>query len=128
CVLWLHGFVDYFFHSHVAHAFDRAGLRFFALDLRRYGRSLRPANRPCYATRADEYFLEISAALEELSQGRQVGLFAHSTGGLIAAVYAARGPRADLVSRLVLNSPFLKFPTSFVEEVKLRVATLLAPV
>ena len=39
-VLYLHGWNDYFFQTHVADAFSAAGFAFYALDLRRYGRSL----------------------------------------------------------------------------------------
>src|SRR5687768_3536362 len=38
-VLYLHGFIDYFFQRHVAEAFNGAGYDFYALDLRKYGRS-----------------------------------------------------------------------------------------
>src|SRR5690606_36880573 len=39
-VLYVHGFVDYFFHPHVAAALAGRGYAFYALDLRAYGRSL----------------------------------------------------------------------------------------
>ena len=37
----MHGFVDYFFQTHLADFFVDRGWDFYALDLRRYGRSLR---------------------------------------------------------------------------------------
>ena len=39
-VLYVHGFVDYFFQTHLADFFLGAGLDFYALDLRKYGRSM----------------------------------------------------------------------------------------
>lgn len=110
-VLYLHGFVDYFFQVHVARAFEQAGFRFFALDLRRHGRSLRPGNRPCYARRVDEFFDEIDWAIETVRSQGSLTIVAHSTGSLIASLYALRGAKRGSIARLVLNSPFLRFPT-----------------
>lgn len=39
-VLYVHGFVDYFFQTHLADAFEEHGYTFYAIDLRGYGRSL----------------------------------------------------------------------------------------
>jgi alpha-beta hydrolase superfamily lysophospholipase len=110
-VLYLHGFVDYFFQAHLARAFEQAGFRFFALDLRRHGRSIRPGNRPCYARHIDEFFEEIDWAIDVVGRGAPLSLVAHSTGGLIASLYASRGKRRASIARLLLNSPFLRFPT-----------------
>jgi pimeloyl-ACP methyl ester carboxylesterase len=41
-VLYLHGYNDYFFQTHVADFFVERGFDFYALDLRKYGRSLQP--------------------------------------------------------------------------------------
>ena len=38
-VLYVHGWSDYFFQTHLAEAFEDWGYDFYALDLRRYGRS-----------------------------------------------------------------------------------------
>lgn len=121
-VLYLHGFVDYFFQTHVAEAFRAAGHRFFALDLRRYGRSLQPTHRPNYARQVSEYDEEISAAIEFAGGGGPVTLLAHSTGGLIASLYAKHGNQRSRVQRLILNSPFFRFPTRGWLEFKLRFA------
>ena len=45
-VLYLHGFIDYFFQSHLADAFNGAGYNFYALDLRKHGRSLGRGGAP----------------------------------------------------------------------------------
>ncbi len=127
-IIYLHGFIDYFFHTHVAEAFERAGFRFAALDLRRYGRSLRANNRPNYATRIDDYFPEISAAIEVVGQGNPVMLVAHSTGALAAAIYSKRGPKVSQIQGLIFNSPFLKFPTTPYLQIKLEAARLLGKI
>lgn len=119
-VLYIHGYVDYFLQPHLADYFDQApgpqpsrpGCDFFALDLRRYGRSLDSGERyPNFATNLDEYFPEITTALDTIAAERYpfVLLNGHSTGGLIAARYLQSGPRGGLVNAVFLNSPFLDF-------------------
>ena len=39
-VLYLHGYIDYFFQTHMAERFAGEEWNFYALDLRKYGRSL----------------------------------------------------------------------------------------
>ncbi len=47
-VLYVHGWSDYFFQKRLARFWTGRGARFFALDLRKYGRSLRPGQTPGY--------------------------------------------------------------------------------
>src|SRR3569833_4685241 len=47
-VLYVHGFVDYFFQSHLADFYVERGYSFYALDLRKYGRSLLPHQTPFF--------------------------------------------------------------------------------
>lgn len=110
-VLYLHGFVDYFFQSHLAESFEAAGFRFYALDLRRHGRSIRPMNRANFALSIDDYFDELGWALTVLSQRHPhiSALVAHSTGALIAIHYLARAPGPKGIGCLVMNSPFFRF-------------------
>ncbi len=111
-VLYVHGFVDYFFQTHMADAFAAAGWDFYALELRRYGRSLRGGNRPNYCTDLAEYDAELSAAIDivrEEDGHDTLALVGHSTGGLITSWYMHRGARRAQVQALVLNSPFLDF-------------------
>jgi alpha-beta hydrolase superfamily lysophospholipase len=110
-VLYVHGFVDYFFHTHVAEAFEQAGFRFYALDLRRYGRSLREKNRACGAQTVDDYFFELDWAVATIraQHGTLSGIIAHSTGGLIASLYLDARRGQGVTQALVLNSPFLQF-------------------
>ncbi len=109
-VLYLHGFVDYFFHPHLADKFHENGYNFYALELRKYGHSLLPHQHPNYCKNLEEYFEEIDICLEKINsidKGKIIFL-GHSTGGLIISLYAEYGRRKDLLSALILNSPFLE--------------------
>lgn len=105
-VLYLHGFTDYFFQTEHGQAWGEAGYAFYALDLRDYGRSIRKGRRPGWITDLSLYFEEITAALALMREAghQQVVLLGHSTGGLIAALYADAHP--DAVDAVVLNSPW----------------------
>jgi alpha-beta hydrolase superfamily lysophospholipase len=107
-VLYIHGFNDYFFNDSMGNRFTNNGYNFYALDLRKYGRSLLPGQRQFEVRSLKEYFPEINAALTMMRcQGaREIVLMGHSTGGLIAAYFLALNPHAP-VDALILNSPFL---------------------
>ena len=108
-VLYVHGWSDYFFQKRLARFWTARGARFFALDLRKYGRSLRPGQTPGYITDLTEYDADIAAALAARGdvEGRRLVLLGHSTGGLTLSLWASRHPgEADAV---VLNSPWLEF-------------------
>lgn len=105
-VLYLHGWNDYFFQTHVADFLAERGFDFFAVDLRRYGRSLRRGHLRGFITDLDHYAAELDAAIEIIRADHDdVLLLGHSTGGLIAALYAAGHP--EHISGLALNSPWL---------------------
>jgi len=119
-VLYIHGYVDYFFQAPLADYYERApipattrtGCDFFALDLRKYGRSLPVGYKyPNFAKDLDEYFPEITETLRLIaSEGyRFVLLNGHSTGALTAVRYLQDGPRRQAVNAVFLNSPFLDF-------------------
>jgi alpha-beta hydrolase superfamily lysophospholipase len=103
-VLWVHGFIDYFFQRHVAERFALEGYAFYALDLRKHGRSLRPHQHPNFCKTVAEYYPDITRALDVI--GEPVLLAGHSTGGLVSALYAHEGPHREQVQALWLNSPF----------------------
>src|SRR5687768_13886062 len=67
-VLYVHGWSDYFFQTEVARFWTDRGARFFALDLRRYGRSLRPGQVPGAVRSLEDYDEDIAAALEAMGQ------------------------------------------------------------
>lgn len=108
-VLYVHGWSDYFFQKRLARFWTSRGARFFALDLRKYGRSLRDGQTPGYITGLEEYDAEIEAALAARGDaaGRRLVLFGHSTGGLVLSLWASRHPGA--ADAIVLNSPWLEF-------------------
>ena len=105
-VLYVHGWNDYFFQTHLADHLADLGFDFYALDLRRYGRSLRRGHFNGFITDLDEYAVELDAAADVIAEDHdELLLIGHSTGGLIAALWAAQ--HSDRISGLVLNSPWL---------------------
>ncbi len=111
-VLYVHGWNDYFFHTHVAEHFAERGYAFYALDLRRYGRSLDPQHLAGYITDLDDYEIEFDlAASAILAEHDSLTVIAHSTGGLSAALWVDRNP--GVVSALILNSPWLEMHGSW---------------
>ncbi len=113
-VLYVHGFTDYFFQRHLADHFAARGYRFYALDLRKCGRSRRPGHTPHFVTDLAFYDVELGRALEivRAETGGDVLLAAHSTGGLVVPLWLDRlrrrpgGVRGAGVSGLILNSPW----------------------
>lgn len=111
-VLYVHGYVDYFFQTHLGDAWAALGYDFYALDLRGHGRSLLPHQLPNYCTdlavHAEELDLATRVIRQEEGHDVMVAL-GHSTGGLVMSLWAharrgrAGGPVADA---LVLNSPW----------------------
>ena len=112
-VLYVHGWSDYFFQTELAEYWHRAGARFYAIDLRKYGRSLRDYQTPGFITDLADYDEDIEAALAEIDHApgtrnkRPLILMGHSTGGLTFSLWADRNP--GRVAALVLNSPWLEF-------------------
>jgi alpha-beta hydrolase superfamily lysophospholipase len=103
-VLYVHGFSDYFFQRHMAERFSLEGFAFYALDLRKYGRSLKAHQHPNFCKSVAEYYADIDAAIEAI--GAPVLLAGHSTGGLVCSLYAKEGARRGDLRGLWLNSPF----------------------
>ena len=122
-VLYVHGFIDYFFQRHVAVRFAQEGHAFHALDLRKHGRSLRPHHHPCFCKDLSEYYADLTRALEAI--GEPVLLAGHSTGGLVCALYAHEGERRELVKSLWLNSPFFEFNARGMRRAKLALGIAL---
>lgn len=114
-LLHVHGYTDYFFQTELAERVAATGRGFFALDLRRCGRSIRPGQHPHHVTDLARYDVELDRALalvvEALGPGATAGdvvVEAHSTGGLVTPLWLDRRRRAGLapVGGLVLNSPW----------------------
>ncbi|MFI3316518.1 MAG: alpha/beta hydrolase [Rikenellaceae bacterium] len=106
--LYIHGYNDYFFQREMAEQFIDHAWQFYALDLRRYGRSLREWQRPSDLRQVDEYFADIDAAVAQMhSEGiDEIILVAHSTGGLTTSLYCDQYADNMPFSALILNSPF----------------------
>lgn len=122
-VLYVHGFIDYFFQRHMAERFAAEGYAFYALDLRKHGRSLLPHQHPCFCKDLSEYYGDITRALAEIEPG--VLLAGHSTGGLLCSLYKHEGKLRDRVRALWLNSPFFEFNATGSRLVKLKIAKTL---
>jgi alpha-beta hydrolase superfamily lysophospholipase len=110
-ILHIHGFIDYFFHKEMAEQFNQHGYDFYALDLRKYGRSILPHQKPYYVLNLKEYDAEITQALKIIGdEGHSsIVLSGHSTGGLTVTLYAARHKDNQNIKALWLNSPFYDF-------------------
>lgn len=105
-IVQVHGWNDYFFQDHVADFYESRGVAFYALDLRRYGRSWCDPQLRGYITSIEDYADELDAALAVVAaEHSRVLLGGHSTGGLVVALYAADRP--GTLAGLVLNSPWL---------------------
>ena len=112
-VLYVHGWNDYFYHRRLARMWAGIGAKFYAIDLRNYGRSLDfddPDATPGLVSDLAEYGAEFDAALEIMraeAPDRLPVFHAHSTGGLSTALWVNDNP--DRVHGLLLNSPWLEF-------------------
>lgn len=114
-VLYVHGHGDYFFQTHLADHFAALGYSFYALDLRKYGRSLRPHHSPNFVRDLTTYDEELDEAVRIVRQvDGHTGLLVngHSTGGLVVSLWAHRRAGRGLVGGLFLNSPFLAMPAA----------------
>lgn len=113
-LLAIHGWNDYFFHTELARTIGALGGRFFAIDLRKYGRSWRAGQMWGYTDDLSIYDEDIHAALDaihdELGYDLPLVFFGHSTGGLTASLWTDRHP--GLLSGLILNSPWLELQGS----------------
>ena len=119
-VLFVHGFIDYFFQRHLAERFAMEGYAFYALDLRKHGRSLRPHQHPNFCKNVAEYHADITRAIEQI--GAPVLLAGHSTGGLVCSLYAHEGERRGEVRGLWLNSPFFDWKMPELQRPQLHIA------
>lgn len=105
-VVYVHGWSDYFFQTHLSDFWGDQGWDFHAIDLRRYGRSWREGQFMGFTTDLGDYTAELDAAYDLVAADHdEVLLMGHSTGGLVAALWADATDRP--LAGLVLNSPWL---------------------
>ncbi len=116
-VLYVHGFNDYFFQDEMARRFADRGYDFYAVDLRKYGRSLLEGQTPFQVHDMKEYFADIDSAIAVMKADGidDIVLMGHSTGGLTTSLYMAEQPD-EAVTAMVLNSPFLDWNQSSFQE------------
>jgi alpha-beta hydrolase superfamily lysophospholipase len=121
-VLYVHGYVDYFFHDHVAQFWIDEGYDFYAIDLRKYGRSIRPHQTPNYCTDLTEFDEDLDEAVRVIRDENghtTLVVMAHSMGGLVTSLWAhRRGPESG-VDALVLNSPWFGHNGPWIERTEL---------
>jgi len=122
-VLYVHGFSDYFFQRHMAERFAAEGYAFHALDLRKYGRSIRPHQHANFCKSLTEHYADITAAIDVI--GSDVLLAGHSMGGLLSSLYAQEGERRRQIQALWLNSAFFDWNLPEWRKVQLHVATAI---
>ena len=109
-IIYIHGFVDYFFQRHLADWANDSGFNFYALDLRKHGRSILKHQKPNMVHSLNEYFEEIDMAFDiirNIDGNDFVVMIGHSTGGLTSCLYL--DSRDDKADALILNSPFFEF-------------------
>ncbi|WP_255306693.1 alpha/beta hydrolase [Actinobaculum suis] len=129
--LAVHGWNDSFIHTELARTITALQGAFYAIDLRKYGRSLdRSRQTPGYIENFSTYFADLDAAWEAIAADLRetygietradsagslaansaapfpLFLYGHSTGGLTASLYADARP--GLLAGVVLNSPWLE--------------------
>ncbi len=107
-ILYVHGYNDYFFQEEMAEKFIEQGWQFYAVDLRRYGRSMREWHSPFYMLEIEEYYEDIDASID-IMEGEgieEIVLMGHSTGGLTTSLYCNHYSNNLRVDALILNSPF----------------------
>lgn len=106
--LYIHGFNDYFFQAEMGQRFVDSGYHFYAVDLRRYGRSKEPWQYPYNIRDARKYYDDIDSAVVQMRRDgiEDITLGGHSTGGLIVTAYGVDKSDAIPVDRIVTDSPF----------------------
>ena len=110
-MLYVHGFVDYFFQTHLADFFVERGWDFYALDLRKYGRSLLAHQTPNFSRSLTEYYPELDEAariIREVDGHDQLLVAGHSTGGLITSLWSHARARPGHHRRPLPEQPVLR--------------------
>ncbi len=114
-LLYIHGFNDYFFQTHLADRINDAEINFYALELRKYGRSILSHQKPNDFRNYNEYMEDIDKAVDIIrnkDKNNKLILMGHSTGGLLVSLYAHHHRNDKLIGALILNSPFFEFNVS----------------
>lgn len=126
-VLYIHGFNDYFFQKELAYKFNEHGINFYALDLRKYGRSYLPHQKFNDIRNLEAYFEEIKKAIDIIrdESNSQIILMGHSTGGLIVTLFAKHHLNWKLFDGIILNSTFFEFNVNPVQRMLIPIASFI---
>lgn len=113
-VLYVHGFSDYFFQDELAKKWQEQGYNFYAVDLRKCGRSWRPTQTPSNLYAISDYYEDLDAVINQIHREckGELVINAHSTGALAVLLYLAHRP-SFICSALLLNSPFVEMNKSW---------------
>lgn len=111
-VLYIHGFTDYFFQYAMGDRFNQEGYDFYAIDLKRHGRSLTKEQKPNFCASISDFFEDIDAGIQTIYglNNTTIYLLGHSNGGLVCSHYMAKGKERQKIKALLLNAPFFNFP------------------
>jgi alpha-beta hydrolase superfamily lysophospholipase len=106
-VLYVHGFNDYFFQEEMAERYIREGFNFYAVDLRKYGRSWLSHQKFNNVRDLSEYYADIDTALAVIQRegNEKILLSGHSLGGLVISLYASERAGREKFDAVLLNSP-----------------------
>lgn len=111
-LLYVHGFNDYFFQLELLDFYASHGINFYAIDLRKCGRSYLSHQHPNFCKSMTEYFEDLEYGINFIlnkNPNTQLYFLGHSTGGLLVSYYTLIGSKKDCIQGLILNSPFLEF-------------------
>lgn len=111
----------------MADMFVGNGYNFYAVDLRKYGRSLLEGQKMFQVRDLHEYFPDIDGAVDAITAdgNEETALLGHSTGGLTSSLYMTEKP-SPLIKVLMLNSPFLDWNMPpFMKKVVIPIASAL---
>lgn len=110
--VYVHGWNDYFYQTHLARMMSHFGAAFYGLDLHRYGRNMPEWSGPlpynCYEEDYSVYDSEIDWAIAVARQehpGLPLVVMAHSNGGAVVSGWAAR--HHDGYDGLIFISPWV---------------------
>ncbi|MDR1882609.1 MAG: alpha/beta hydrolase [Prevotella sp.] len=126
-ILYVHGFNDYFFQAEMARRFNSHGFNFYAVDLRKYGRSYLPHQKFNDIRDLRDYHEEILQSLDIIRNEGNKGILlsGHSTGGLVLTLFAKDHSGGNLFDGLILNSPFYEFNKSKLLKMLIPVASFI---
>lgn len=110
-ILYVHGWNDHFYRIHASEFWESLGVRFYAIDLPKFGRSYRRGQTPGYTEDLASYFPRLEALRDQIvaecGRGVNILVIGHSMGGLVTSLWLHhRRPRN--VTALMLNSPWLE--------------------